>query len=149
MRTQKNQIALTELKFSYQALKRPLDVSKAKFSFKLLKRISGKPLPNYENERYVLFVNEKRHVFSWYKLQDFGIVGNYVQQIIGLAIACNAYGIVILKYNNERPLFIDCVNELFVSTCFDACEKVKIDIIDYIICNPKTYLSYRKQCLKD
>ncbi|MGN8056354.1 JAB domain-containing protein [Pedobacter sp. 22163] len=149
MRTQKNQIALTELKFSYQALKRPLDVSKAKFSFKLLKRISGKPLPNYENECYVLFVNEKRHVFSWYKLQDFGIVGNYIQQIVGLALACNAYGIVILKYNDERPLFIDSVNELFVSTCFDACEKMKIDIIDYIICNPKTYLSYRKQCLKD
>lgn len=149
MRTQKNQIALAELKFSYQALKRPLDVSKAKFSFKFLKQIGGKPLPNHENERYVLFVNEKQHVFSWYKLQDFGIVGNYVQQIIGLAIACNAYGIVILKYNDERLLFIDSVNELFVSTCFDACEKVKIDIIDYIICNPKTYLSYRKKCLND
>ena len=41
----------------------------------------------------------------------------------------NAYGIVILKYNDERPLFIDSVNELFVSTCFDTCEKEKIDII--------------------
>jgi len=149
MQPTKNQIALAELKFSYQALKQPLDVSKAKFSFKFLKRISGKPLPNYENEQYVLFVNEKRHVFSWYKLQDFGMVGNYIQQIIGLALACNASGIIILKYNDERPLFIDSVDELFVSTCFDTCEKVKIDIIDYIICNPKTYLSYRKQCLKD
>lgn len=149
MRTQKNQIALAELKFSYQALKRPLDVSKAKFSFKFLKRISGKPLPNHENERYVLFVNEKRHVFSWYKFQDFRKGGNYVQQIIGLALACNAYGIVILSYSDERPIVIDSVDELFVNICFDTCEKVKIDIVDYIICNPKTYLSYRKKCLND
>ena len=98
MRTQKNQIALAELKFSYQALKRPLDVSEARFSFKLLKHITCKPLSRHENEKYILFVNEAHQVFAWYKVQEYGKAGNCLQQISGLAHASNAYGVVILKY---------------------------------------------------
>jgi len=37
MRTQKNQIALAELEFSYQALKRPVNVNEAKNSIQFLK----------------------------------------------------------------------------------------------------------------
>lgn len=149
MRTQKNQIALAELKFSYQALKRPLDVSEAKFSFKFLKHIVCKPLSRYENEKYALFVNETHHVFAWYKVQEYGKAGNCLQQISGLAQACNAYGVVLLKYCNEKAIVIDDVDELFVNLCFDTCEKLQIDIVDYLICNSRTYLSYREKCFNN
>jgi hypothetical protein len=122
MRTQKNQIALAELKLSYQALKRPLNVSKAKFSFKLLKHIVCKPLSKHENEKYVLFVNETHHVFSWYKVQAYGKVGNCLQQITGLAHACNAYGVVFLKYSNKKAIALNAVDECFVNFCNDTCE---------------------------
>ncbi|WP_280739971.1 JAB domain-containing protein [Pedobacter borealis] len=106
-------------------------------------------MTKHENKHYILFVNEKQHVFSWYKIQEFGKAGNCLQQITGLAQACNAYEIVLLKYCNKKEITIDAADELFINICFNACEKVKIDIIDYIICNPKTYLSYRKKCLND
>jgi DNA repair protein RadC len=149
MQPTKNQIALAELKFSYQALKRPLDVSKAKFSFKFLKYIACKPLPKCQNEQYILFVNEKHHVFAWYSMQEFGKAGNYLQQMAGLAQACNAYGVVLLKYCNQKTIVIDDVDKLFLALCYDTCEKLNIDIVDYIICNSQTYLSYKGKCLNN
>lgn len=149
MQPTKNQIALAELKLSYQALKRPLEVSKPKFSFKFLKHIVCKALPKHENEQYVLFVNEANYVFAWYRLQEYGKAGNCLQQITGLAQTCNAYGMVLLKYCNQKTIVIDDADELLVALCYDTCEKLKIDIVDYIICNSRTFLSYKDKCINN
>ncbi len=31
----------------------------------------------------------------------------------------------------------------FVSTCFNTCAKLNIEIIDYVICNAQTHYSFR------
>ncbi|SDG71944.1 RadC-like JAB domain-containing protein [Pedobacter terrae] len=144
MQPTKNQIALAELKFSYEALNRPLDVSKAETSFNLLKQLRSRPLSKDKVEWYIMFVNENHQVFSWYELTKQKQNPSYVKQIGGLAIACNAYGILILNYCDIIRVDANELDERFLKSCFNTCEELKIEIIDYMICSPQSYLSLRE-----
>lgn len=66
------------------------------------------------------------------------------KQIAGLAIACNAYGILILNYCDIIRINANELDERFLASCFNTCEEFKIEIIDYMICNPQSYLSLRE-----
>ena len=143
MRTQKNQIALAELKFGYQALKRPVNVNKAKNSIKFLKQLRCKPLPGNACNWYALFVNQQHEVFCWHKLQQ-AETANRIHQMVGLAIACNAYGILVLNYCDVKTIKVTPLDELFVNTCFTTCENLRIEIIDYVICNAVGHYSFRE-----
>jgi len=91
-----------------------------------------------------MFVNEKYQVFSWYELTQQEQSPNYIKQIAGLAIACNAYGILILNYCDIKLIKANEFDKRFLESCFNICEELKIEIIDYVICNPQTYLSLRE-----
>lgn len=143
MRTQKNQIALAELEFSYQALKRPVNVNLAQNSTQFLKQLRGKPSSGKACDWYVLFVNQSHEVFCWYKLKRQAKPINCIQQLAGLAVACNAYGVLVLNYCDVKSIKVNPLDELFVNTCFNTCAKLNIEIIDYVICNAQTHYSFR------
>lgn len=144
MRTQKNQIALAELKFSYQALKKPLDVATAQSSYQLLAHLRNGHFSNDKLELYVMFLNEKQQAFSWYELTGQKLASKCLNQMVGLAVASGAHGILILSYCDNEHLSFHKLDEYFVQSCFNICVDHKIEIIDYIICSPNNYLSLRE-----
>lgn len=143
MQLTKNEIALAELKFGYHTLKRPVNVNLAKNSTQFLKQLRGKPSSGKACDWYVLFVNQSHEVFCWYKLKQQAKPINCIQQLAGLAVACNAYGVLVLNYCDVKNIKVNPLDELFVSTCFNTCAKLNIEIIDYVICNAQTHYSFR------
>lgn len=143
MRTQKNQIASAELMFSYEALKRPFYANEAKSSTNFLMQIFSKSLPTKECEFYVLFVNKQCKAFCWYRLPENAKADVFAQQIAGLAVACNAYGVIIFNCCNMDKISISNLDALFIDICFKACERAGIEIIDYVVCTPTTHFSFR------
>ncbi|SDH60596.1 hypothetical protein SAMN05421827_13125 [Pedobacter terrae] len=104
MHLTKNQITLAKLEFSYRTLKRPFNVNLVQNSIQFLKQLRGKPSSGKECDWYVLFVNRNHEVFCWHKLKQQAKPINCIQQLAGLAVACNAYGVLVVNYCDVKAL---------------------------------------------
>lgn len=91
----------------------------------------------------MLFVNQNHEVFCWQKLKRQAKSINCIQQLAGLAVACNAYGILVLNYCDVKTIKVNQLDELLVNSYFTTCSKLNIEIIDYVICNEQTHYSFR------
>jgi len=94
-------------------------------------------------------VNKAHEVFCWQKLKRPAKTINCIQQLAGLAVACNAYGILVLNYCDVKTIKVNQLDELFVNSCFITCSEVNIEIIDYIICNTLSHYSFREERYRD
>ncbi|WP_343523359.1 hypothetical protein [Pedobacter sp.] len=118
MQPTKNQITLAKLEFSYNTLKKPVNVNPAKNSIQFLKQLRGKPSSGKACDWYVLFVNQNHEVFCWHKLKQQAKPINCIQQLAGLAVACNAYGVLVLNYCDVKSIKVNPLDELFCKHLF-------------------------------
>ncbi|TKC06677.1 hypothetical protein FA048_15850 [Pedobacter polaris] len=64
------------------------------------------------------------------------------QQIVGLAIACNATNVVLAQCRDSKKTRFDSFDRLLVVSLFAACEKAEVNIIDYLLCHAGSYYSF-------
>lgn len=146
MRTPKNQIALAQLKFSYQHYAQFLNLkataNTSNFLLQLWKEDNGAIQPKW----YVLFADADGQLITWHCLQNTININECVRNIVGLAKTCNATRLVLAHHRlfNHKPNQTD---QLWLSKTFEACERSCLDIIDFLILTPKNYYSFREERL--
>ena len=143
MHNSENQLALAELKFSYTVYPQLLKLSNTQQANEMLLKLWEQECQCKEQKRYVLFLDYEEQFITWKHLPNSL---NIAHEIAGMALACNAKGIIIShnRLNYPKPNFAD---KTLVTKTFRICECMMIEILDYLIITPNQCVSYKASIL--
>ncbi|MFW0718831.1 JAB domain-containing protein [Pedobacter sp. N23S346] len=142
MPNQKKQFESAELEFRFQSLNEVIFSTENALIATLVHQLHGKTLSNTA-AFYALFVNLQNEVFCWYNLRNISDTDRVTQQVVGLAIACNAAGVILVQSHLEKTTF-NTFDRLLVLSIFETLELRGLDFLDYLICDNNTFSSFKK-----
>lgn len=142
MYNSKHQFASAELKFSYTHYPQLLNLNDTYKSGEVLSAIWEEDCQCAESKRYILFLDSQNQLIAWKNLL-MDLDGGYCsREIAGMALACNAKSI-IFSHHRIRDAKPNVTDQMLVTKTFELCERIMVEILDYLIITPNECLSYK------
>ncbi len=142
MRNEKNKFSSAELKFSYTDYPQLLKLNDTYRSGEVLLTIWQEHCQCKEPKKYVLFLDSKNQLIAWKNLPIQLDSGYCSREIAGMALACNASSI-IFSHNRLRGAKPNNADRMLIVKTFKLCERILVEILDYLIITPNECVSYK------
>ncbi len=141
MHNSKNHLALAELKFSYAHYSQILKLENTSQAGELLLKLWQEDCLCNERKKYCLFLDSANQLIAWKHLPDSLDYSFCAKEIAGMAIACSASSI-ILSHHRLHSAAPNSADRALIDHTFKMCERIAVEILDYLIITPSECVSY-------